>query len=271
MARGTRLGTAVAKLKECLRQNLTPGVAVANDSLLALATARNQDLLSTQYDWPFLEERWDVQIVPYPTSPSNPTSFQPWRYYNYPTIDEDNVTVAINLERPLRTWVWWTNAWLPVEYGIGVDQFNWRNSDGNPPNGGNPPETLDPIQRWQDNDQNQFEIWPIPSSNQIFRFVGQRVLNSLITYASQSGTSDSVTPNWNATLDLDDELTVFSTAAELLKEKNSAQWQTIAAAAQNRMAYVRASYRKYEMSCGFGKNAGKEYNQIIPVRKIAVA
>ena len=271
MARGTRLGTVVAKLKECLRQNLTPGVAIANDALLALACSRKQDWLSTQYDWPFLEERWDVPIVPYPQVPSNPTSFQPWRYYNFPTTDEDNISVVINFERPIDVYVWWTNAWLEVVYGIDIDQFNFRNSDGSPPDGGNPPETLDPIQRWKYNDQNQFEIWPVPSSNQILRFVGQRVLNSLITYVGQSNTSDSVTPNWNATCDLDDSLIILYTAAELLKEKNSAQWQTIATDASNRMAYIRASYPKFDKKAGFGQNRNKQWNQIIPVRKIAVA
>lgn len=273
MARGTRLDVALTMLKNKIRTNITPGVSLANDSTYAMDIARTQAWLATQYDWPFLEERWDIQLEPFPLSPANPTPYQPWRYYYFPTLDEDNITVAINFERPLNAYIWWSQSWLDLDIGIGIEEFNFRNSDGSPPDTGVPPETLDPVQRWQYNDQIQFEVWPVPASTQTLRFVGQRVVNPLTTFtpnASPATSNQLATPNWTATLDLDDEMVTLFAAAEILADKPAGQ--ILMKNAQNRMAYVRASYPKRTKIAGFGQHRNKQLQRNIPVRvNIAVA
>jgi hypothetical protein len=265
MARGTQLSIALTMLKNKIKANVYAGVAASNDYSYCIDIYRKQQWLATQYDWPFLEERWDIQLVPYPQSPANPTNFQPWRYYNFPTLDEDNNIVAINFERPSNAYVWWSDSWLDVDVGIGIEEFNFRNSDGTPPNSGAPPDQLDPVQRWQWNDQAQFEVWPIPASNQVFRIVGQRVCQPLIDFPN-------ATPLMANTLDLDDELVTLYVAAEILADMGKGNARVMATDAANRMSYIRASYPRRTKACGFGKNVGKELQRLIPVKKnIAVA
>jgi hypothetical protein len=269
MPRGTPLAQALVMLKNKIKANITPGVAISNDSTYAMDISRYQQQLCDKMDWPFLRGSWDLVTVPYPSVPSvNPTTNQPWRYYNFPTLEqsENNTVVAINFQRPLAVYVWWSEQWQgPIPSGIGVEEYNFRNSDGSPPDSGNPPDVLDPIQRWDYNDQNQFEVWPIPASAGVLRFVGQRVPNPLIDLSS-------VTPNWNATLDLDDELVTLHAAGEILAQMEQAHARLMQQAAASRMAFLMATTPTRTRKIGFGGKPDVLPNRLVPVRKvIAVA
>jgi hypothetical protein len=254
MARGTTLTAALVMLKNKIKANITLGQSTSDDNTLMMDISRYQLQLCNKLDWPFLRERWDIATI------------LNGRYYNFPTVDEAKTTVAINFQRPIHVYVWWANAWLgPIPSGISQEEYNQRNSDGSPPDSGNPPETLDPIQRWDYNDQTQFEVWPVPASASFIRFEGQRVPDPLFNLAT-------VAPVANATLDLDDELVTLFAAGEILAEMQSAKAGLMQQAAASLMAFLTATTPKRTKPCGFGKRPDSLPNRLIPVRKnIAVA
>lgn len=166
--------------------------ATATDSEIKTLLSNKQKFLATEYAWPFLQHRWDVSV-----SPSN-------RYLPIPTVNELAQTTPIDFERPVVVEVRWNNRWQEVQYGIGSGQFNYLNSDAsiaavNP---------MDPIQRWRFSDDN-FEIWPIPTTASVVRFTGQRELNPLIAT--------------NDTADLDDQLLILGVVADKLQYLNKPQ------------------------------------------------
>ncbi len=117
---------------------------------------------ASEYDWPFLRSRWDVTVG------------AGVRYLPVPTVDDVGLTAAINFERAgdLKTFVKWNQVWQDVDYGITEEaEFNYIDSDRN--------QVLDPIQRWEFDDEMKFEVWPIPASTAQFRFVGQRCITDL--------------------------------------------------------------------------------------------
>ena len=163
----------------------------------------------------FLEDRFDVPV------PAN------GRYLTFPTIDNEQVTSALVLERPIIAEVFWTELWSELDYGIGSEQFNYLNSD----EAGN---VQDPVQRWRWSEEGQIEIWPMNSTAQVIRFTGQRALDAL---AAPTDTAD-----------LDDQLIVLAVAAELLARKKQQDAQLKQAMFVERLRSIRASYpskRKY--------------------------
>lgn len=86
-----------------------------------------QQWLSSQYDWPQLDDRQDQTFA------------VGQRYAIAPTLQY--------FDRPNAAWVYWSNRWMPLTVGISQEQFNYLNSDlyvG-----------LDPVQRWRIADQIQ--------------------------------------------------------------------------------------------------------------------
>ena len=84
------------------------------------------------------------------------------RFYDYPTtLRHDQIREASVL--------WSTSSNLPLVHGIGIDEYNAIDSRID--------VRQDPAQRWQQrvdaNGTAQFEIWPIPASNdQVLTFTG---------------------------------------------------------------------------------------------------
>jgi len=259
MPRNTTLAIVVSMLKAEVGANLMVGTASADDNRYAMLIDQKQQWLADSYDWPFQDDDWDVQV------PAGS------RYLNFPGVDEESNTIAINFERPVETKTWWSAAWLPVDYGIDEDDYNARNSDGAPPDTGAPPDVLDPIQRWSFNGETQFEVWPVTASKQIFRFRGQRQINSLITYTNGTTAPAAVAPSWTGTLCLDDQMVMLFAAAEELELKGKSNAQDVLARAQARIQFIRANYPKRTKTCSFGGARNRQYNKIIPVKKILVA
>lgn len=253
MARNTPLSNVVAMLKAELAANMTVGVAAANDTQYACLIAAKQRWLADIYDWPFLENAWDVENgggVRYLPLPIN-------------QLDDLGTQIAINMERPCQVKVFFSNYWQDLLYGISEEEYNYINSDQG--------LTLDPIQRWRFSDEFNFEVWPVPQTATTIRFRGQRALDPLLAFQSGGGSPASVSPQWDATLDLDDVMVMLYTAAEQLELLGKGNAQSVLARATNRMQQIRASYPKREMTCAFGQNHFRQYNKIIPVKKILVA
>jgi len=105
-----------------------------------------------------MEDRWNV-------STGNA------RYLDFPVTNIQGNASTVAKERPFSVSTYYNNYWLPVEYGIGIDEYNCFNSDLS--------ETGDPVQRWRFAGA-QLEIWPIPNTAQTLRLSGVRELNPLL-------------------------------------------------------------------------------------------
>lgn len=254
MARNTSLGSVLAMLKGELGYNQVVGVAAAQDTELCTLISNKQQWLASEYDWPFLEHRWDSGL-----SALN-------RYVTFPTTDENGTTNIINHERPVTVEIFWSNKWQPVQYGIGSQEFNYRNSDLNPP------DQLDPVQRWRFDDEGKFEIWPIPASSQTLRFTGQRVVVPLVSFTPVAGppAGSTVVVDMTALVSLDDQMVVLFAAAEKLKRLKQADADLKLQMATNRMNYIRASYPHRSQRVVFG-NQNQPVNKVVPIRITGVA
>jgi len=230
MARGTTLANIRALLKSEVGD-----AQETND----FADAEYNRLLSTKqkdfanaFDWPFLQHRWDLSC------PSGT------RFVGFPSTDILGLTnQVINVERPVLVERFFNTKYWKLDYGIASIQYNWRNSDND--------ERLDPIQRWQivsnvneSGQANKLEVWPIPVTNQVVRFTGQRVVQTL------SADSD--------TADLDDLLLVYFVAAErlMLRDQKSAMYKLNQA--KEHLVKLRAGYPTSEEPIVLGRKSTYE-------------
>jgi hypothetical protein len=211
MSRGSQLSAVrallFAELRESTETNATRD-AEFNSALIA-----KQDDLCIEYDWPFLKRSWDVSVV------------AGSRYLSLPTADIRGITCTPNLERPIVVERLFNTKYVELGYGIGSEQYNYRNSDNN--------ERLDPIQRWElvtntsdATNADQFEIWPRPTTAQTIRFTGQRKPLAI------AGDTDK--------FDLDDRLLAYFTAADYLLFRDQANAKLVLAKAQGRLLKLRA-------------------------------
>lgn len=238
MARNSPLSLVRSIMKAETFQSLQ-STSTADDSRNNQLISDVQSQLAGSYDWEFLKKRWSVGV-----GGSN-------RFVNFPTQDDSGLPYGINFDRPHQLFIKWNNVWQPTIYGIDeYPEYNYLDSDRN--------QVLDPVQRWQFYDENQFEIWPVTSSGQTLRFVGQRILrpllitsNSLLAVGGSSIVSvggkpiltvSGTNPNWNdnALLDLDDFLVAYFAAASWLGEENP-RYKSVLAKAQQRLATIHAT------------------------------
>lgn len=211
-------------------------VGTQMDSALNTLLSNMQKWLASDYDWPFLNDRWDVAV--------GPAS----RIVNVPTTAQvAGANISINFERPVDFEVKWNSAWQPVLYGIDSEEFNYVDSDIG--------EAQDPVQRWQMSGEATFEIWPMPQTAQTCRFSGQRVLGTLAADADKA--------------DLDDLLIVLFCAAELLADAKSAKASTVLAKATQRLARLRGVYPARQTQRIIGGTSEKA-TRIVPMRIISV-
>ena len=209
------------------------------DTIFNTLLSDMQKWLAGEYDWPFLEDRWDTALL------------ATGRYYNNPTNAQvSGANTNINFERPVNAMTKWNQTWQDVEYGIGADEYNYVDSDQG--------ETQDPVQRWRMASEAKFEVWPVPASSltQTLRIEGQRAMDALTADAD--------------TADLDDMLIVYFAAANLLANAGAKNAQIMLGAAQQRLARLRGAYpartRQYIIGGGDGKGA----TRIIPMKIITV-
>lgn len=189
-------------------------VGTQQDALYKQLLSDKQKWLAGEFSFPFLKTRWNVTMV------------AGTRFYSFPTTtDVGTANISIDFERPYKAYVSWTNQWLPVEYGTDEEDFNYLTPETI---GGWSQQPMDPVQRWRETSTGSFEVWPVPTSTQIFRFVGQRILGALVA------TSD--------TADLDDQFLVLSVAVDVLSKRGGKDVQAKVAVMSARLRAIRQSY-----------------------------
>ncbi len=166
-----------------------------DDTLLYQMIINTQFWYANRWKWSELEDKWDAQV--------GGTS----QFVTFPTVDWQGQTATMRLDKPLTVETYYLQKYWPVEYGIGIDEyniFNFANGD-----------TQDPIQKWQRDTtvKTQFEVWPVPATPQTVRFTGQRM----------PLTVDILNPA-TTVVDLDDMLLALTVAANYMKSKGKAGW-----------------------------------------------
>jgi len=206
MATRTALSTLVTMLKGEI--GASTSVGSGTDAELKVQLSNKQKFLAALRDWSELTYTASVDV-----SGGVRTAAKP----------------AINYNRPLKVEAQYNGTWREVDYGIGVDELNTFNSELL--------EASDPIQRWAHYTLTTFEVWPVPLTAQVVRFVGQKVLDTLA--------SDTDLCN------LDDMLLVLSVAADIKAAGNRPDAQRAAALAASLYASLSASsqqrYRTFSL------------------------
>lgn len=173
------------------------------------------------------------------------------RYYDFP--------IAMDMRYAIEAWLFWGNTFLKLGYGIGPLEYAAYNSD-------DPAVRADPVTKWQIVSDDQFEVWPTPASNgditaspktsPYVRFTGKRKARPLVADADP--------------MDMDDQLVVLLTAAEILERQQKGSGALKAAAAADRFNVVKALYshhQKIRMGMGNpndGTNAGWPRIRVFP-------
>lgn len=221
--------------------------STAQDSEINTVIDDTQKKLAAEYDWAFLKTRWSLTI------PAG------GRYTGFPTATDTGGTSAINFDRPIMFEVLWNLIYQPIVYGIDeIPEFNYLNSDRG--------MVLDPVQRWQYDDEMQFEVWPLPASSATCRFIAQRALKPL--------DDGAVPPVWNdaALVDLDALLVTYYAGAEYLIRQNqpnrAAQLQE---KAQKRLVSLVGSMPTRTEPCLIGRGTvwNRQYIRNVPLVLVA--
>lgn len=171
--------TSLLSLRDQLRAEIgaSPNVAMGVNTIEQFdqLLRRTQERLWHDFDWSFGVIDRDEPLL------------AGQRYYAF---DQD-----IDFDRICCAQVKYSELWHPISYGIGTDEMNNYDSDTG--------EASEPALRWRHYEGNQFEVWPIPTTNnQTLRFRAVRKLPPLIA------TTDTAL--------LDDTLIVLFAAAEHL-------------------------------------------------------
>jgi hypothetical protein len=214
-----------------------------DDSLINALLADKELWLASEFDWPFLEHKFDLSINPgdrYKTLPTTESS-----------TGDEGATAAMNFDRPFKVETKFNNKWVELEYGIGSQEMNYLDSELTPP------QSMDPVQRWrfatnvdEVANPNQIEIWPIPNTVQVIRFTGQRQILTLSVDADKS--------------DLDDLLIALFTAAEWLAKRESPEAQLKGQLAQARLNRLRGVYPQRSRKLIMGGTEPGEVRRVVP-------
>lgn len=191
MARGTQLSALVDQLRAEIGASTNVAMGVNTLPSIKQLLRRTQERLWADFDWPFAFIERDEPML------------NGQRYY---TFDND-----VDFDRIVSAHVKWEDTWRPLCYGIGPEQYNTSDSEDG--------EKEDPVTNWRHYEGNQFEVWPIPASDDCkIRFKAVKKLPALI--------ADS-----DVAL-LDDNLIVLFAAAEMLARSKSDDAQAKLQAAQ---------------------------------------
>lgn len=242
MSRGTTLSTLRSMLKAEIGD--FTGTNSNRDAVLNNLLSNMQKRLGVEHFWPFLERDWDV-VVPPNT-----------QYVSLPTVTAGNPEVetsAINLDQLPTVKTLYTTQYWPVNYGIDEDEYNTFNFALG--------QTSDPIQRWrlatnpnEAADPNQFEVWPVASTQQTLRFRGERAIQQLV--------------NDGDTADLDDMLIVLFCAAEILTRAKQPDGPLKMQGAQRHLQWLKQGYNtkdKVRTMDGKGDDQFNKSRQLIGV------
>ena len=211
MARGTTLAILINDLRSEIGHSLQPNLGKSTRDVLVNVLQRTQRRLWEDYGWPFLRVIRDIEI----------STNQ--RYYDLPS--------DMTFERIEKAEFKHGDYWTKLDYGIGARQYNQFDSDRG--------ITSYPVQCYDAHENNQIEIWPIPTNDSttstkqgMVRFHGIKNLGGLISETD--------------TADLDDQLIILYASAEMLARQKQADSQNKLAQAQSHYARLKARLSKTE-------------------------
>lgn len=202
--RGTTLVKLLDDLRAEARLSLNPAHNAQNRSAQVKALQREQERLWEDFDWPHMRIYPQAQVQ------------AGQRYYETPP--------NMNIERIERIEIFLDGAWCKLDPGIDAGHYSAWNSD------------LDarswPPRRWQFNENEDIELWPIPNQNAdpttmngFLRFIGIRDLNPLVADDDRA--------------DLDDIMLVGYCAAQMLAASGAKDAKLKLDAANSRYARLR--------------------------------
>lgn len=231
------LRTTRGKLIEMLRNEcgISSNSSRGNDQLAYLQQLINRHYQAAvdEFDWPFLRVD-DIDASKVLEAGE--------RYYDFPNVQLD-------FSRTVTAWTFWGNQWTPLIYGIDLTDYNALNPELN--------QRADPVMKWMNHDERQFEVWPLPASNgeltytdtgqvtsisgPIVRFTGRKLPEAL--------TGDS------SRMDMDDILVVLRAAAEVLAKQSAKDAEAKLAAANARLVVLRRNWAdRRVVRFGMGEN-----------------
>lgn len=199
MAYGTALSDLVAMARRLARHSASTSVGTATEDAFKEQLRLAQEVYYDRFDWPHLSLYDDFATV------------AGTQYYTVPA--------EINRDRIIDIAAWWGGNPLPLERGIGLedyashDSFNDERSD--------PPLKFD--FRWRPGapGETKLELWPIPAVDDIrVRLYGLRPLAALSDDADLA--------------DLDDQLLARHVAADYLRIQGSGNAEAMAQSAEAR-------------------------------------
>lgn len=187
MARNVSLGELIDDVRAEAGHSLQANLGVAMRDVIIKVLQRQQRRLWEDYDWTFLRVERDIAVQ------------AGQRYYNIPA--------DLTLERIEKVEFKYGDRWIPMGHGIGRTQLDQYDSDRG--------VRGFPVERWQEYENNQIELWPVPSQNgslaqsyDVVRFFGIRKLRPFVAESDVA--------------DLDDTLLVLYSAAEILAREKAA-------------------------------------------------
>lgn len=180
MARGTTLGEMVTMLREEIGDATSAALGQNNLPHLKRILQRTQEFLWNDHNWAHLRVYREEQLQ------------AGQRYYSFPT--------DLAFDRVENTHVRYDENWRTVVYGIELQHYNVSDPALD--------QREDPIERWQAYENDQYEVWPMPSTNDCtIRFEGIKKLSPFIADSD--------------TADLDDNLIVLFAATEILARRDA--------------------------------------------------
>lgn len=202
MARGTQLTVLIDDLRAEVGHSLQASLGKATREVLRTVLQRVQRRLWEDYSWPFLKVRRNIEVA------------TGQRYYDLPS---DLVFERIELVE-----FKWGDRWDKISYGIGAREYNQYDSDTDVRSW--------PVHRYDSYENDQIEVWPIPSDNaNSTTGSGQLRLHGIKNLSAFIADSD--------TADLDDQLLILYAAGEILTRQKQAD-------AQAKLAQANAHYQR---------------------------
>lgn len=230
MALRTTLGQAVEMLRdEC---GISSASSRGNDNLAYLQRLikRYYETLVDDFDWAFLRVG-DEEATKILEAGE--------RYYDFP--------VEMDIEKTINAYIFYGNVWVPMIYGIEPTDYNSMNPELN--------QRADPAIKWRIRNESQFEVWPLPASTGAYVADGpaQTISGPLVRFTGRRR-AERLTGN-DSRMDMDDQVVVLYCAAEVLAKQGQKDAEAKLAAANKRLATLRAGYSdRRKVRIGMGEN-----------------
>lgn len=200
MARGTTLEKLTLMLKAEIGATTAYNANSDMNYVLHQHLRRHYENLFDGWDWPFKRVSRDI------------VTQAGERYYDWPA--------DIDMEQQLEFWVDQFGTWIPLEQGIGPDQYNAYDET----------QRQDYPYRWDWHEGHQFEVWPTSAIDGLtLRIIGTKAANPLISESD--------------VCDLDDQMVVLYAASEMLMRDDPNRAQQKLNMAQQREAIVKQKMR----------------------------